>query len=1017
MPNPARKNRSSYPALFAYLLAAGLLVSCALAADDPPLPAGVVATLKGHTEVVYAIAFSPDGKSVLTGSFDKTLKLWDSTTGKEVKTFGGPTGHQNLVLAVAFSPDGRILASGASDNTAKLWDSPVSLPVREFVHAEAVNGLALSADGTKLAGAGKDGSVKLWNPTDGKLLFNLTGHTGPVTSVSFSANGQMIASSGSDKTVRFWNPANGQAIATLGAHATSINAVLIHPNNVVACSAGDDGTVKFWQLPVPAPRALPPHADAVTVVTLNGDGSQVVTASADKTVRISNASNGQQIRQFTGPTAAVASVALSFNQATLAAGTADGKLFVWNAGDAKVLNQNPVHSGPVTGVTFNPQNTQILTVGGDGLLKIWAWPPVKKPNQAVDLPVKTWEAHAGGVSGGIAIHNSGAQALSGGADKTVKLWDLASGKVLRTFGPMTDPISAVTFNRDYTQVGAAAGQTVKVWNAADAKELLTLTHPAAVASLSFSVDKTKIATGAADNLVRVWDAATGKELQFFSHGGPVRSVVFQPNNTSVVAGSTDKTTAIHSLSIVRMVAASTAPIHGLALTPAGSHLLTASADKTVKLWNIGNGANERTFVGAEGAVHCVAVSKNGLLVAAGGADKAVRVYTFADAKQQGVFKATGVVKSLAFSPNNQTLAAACEDKSLITWNVLFQPGQPVPADFGKPGQAFAHGGAATDVIFTADSTSLYSSGLDKTIKSWKLASDAPIKSFQHNNLVDAVAFHPTGTQLATGSHDGTVRIWDVVKGQPIRQINAHTTPTPSPVYCVAWSPDGKQVVSGSLDRTLKLWDAAAGTLVREFKAYNEKSVPLPASGASLAALAAPPSKSTPLSVAAVLLTGKVKDVAQGHRDGVFCVAFSPDGKAIVSGSSDRTIKIWNVADGSVARECINPSLQAVAAAGAAPVPPQAHPGWVYQLRFTPDGKSLVSVGNAPRNQGYLAVWNFADGKMLHGEELPLGALYSVAVSPDGKLLALACGPRGRQFQEVDCYLLKMPELDKRQAAK
>jgi WD40 repeat protein len=460
-----------------------------------------------------------------------------------------------------------------------------------------------------------------------------------------------------------------------------------------------------------------------------------------------------------------------------------------------------------------------------------------------------------------------------------------------------------------------------------------------------------------------------------------------------------------------------APIHGLAIIPAGSHLLTASADKTVKLWNINNGANERTFVGAEGAVHAVAVSKNGLLVAAGGADKTVRMYTFADAKQQGVFKAPGVVKSLAFSPNNQTLAAACDDKSLLTWNVLFQPGQPAPADFGKPGQAYAHSGAATSVVFTADSTTLYSGGLDKTIKSWKLASDAPIKNLPHNNLVDAVAFHPTGTQLATGSHDGTVRIWDVAKGQPIRQINAHTTPTPSPVYCVAWSPDGKQVISGSLDRTLKLWDAAAGTLVREFKAYNEKKVPLPAFAAGSTAYVAPPSRTTPLSLAVTLLAGGAKEVPQGHRDGVFCVAFSPDGKAIVSGSSDRTIKIWNVADGSVIRECVNPTLKAATDAGAALAPPQAHPGWIYNLRFTPDGKSLVSVGNAPRNQGYLAVWNFADGKMLHGEELSLGAIYSVAVSPDGKTLALACGPRGRQYQEVDCYLLKMPELDKRQAAK
>src|SRR5436853_6539433 len=97
------------------------------AADEPATPPGVVATLKGHTEIVYAVAFSPDGKYVVTGSFDKTLKLWETATGKEIKTFGGATGHQNLVLSVAWSPNGRILASGSSDNTAKLWATPAAL--------------------------------------------------------------------------------------------------------------------------------------------------------------------------------------------------------------------------------------------------------------------------------------------------------------------------------------------------------------------------------------------------------------------------------------------------------------------------------------------------------------------------------------------------------------------------------------------------------------------------------------------------------------------------------------------------------------------------------------------------------------------------------------------------------------------------------------------------------------------------------------------------------------------------
>src|SRR5262249_39774765 len=143
---------------------------------------------------------------------------------------------------------------------------------------------------------------------------------------------------------------------------------------------------------------------------------------------------------------------------------------------------------------------------------------------------------------------------------------------------------------------------------------------------------------------------------------------------------------------------------------------------------------------------------------------------------------------------------------------------------------------------------------------------------------------------------------------------------------------------------------------------------------------------------------------------------SADGKLLISGGSDRSLKIWNVADGTVVRECVNPNIKA-ADGGPAPVPPAAHPGWIYSLRLSPDGQHIVTAGNAPRNQGYLAVWALEDGKMLYGEELPLGAIYAVAVSPDGKFLALGCGPRGKQFQDVNSYIMKMPDLETRRAAK
>ena len=136
---------------------------------------------------------------------------------------------------------------------------------------------------------------------------------------------------------------------------------------------------------------------------------------------------------------------------------------------------------------------------------------------------------------------------------------------------------------------------------------------------------------------------------------------------------------------------------------------------------------------------------------------------------------------------------------------------------------------------------------------------------------------------------------------------------------------------------------------------------------------------------------------------------------VTSGSSDRTIKLWNTSDGTVIRDFVLPSSQpAVTTVATTPFAyPFAHPGWVYSVHFTNDGKFLVSAGNAPENRGFLAVWGVADGKLQFGQEFPLGPFFSVAVSPDGKLMALACGPRNRQSPEANAYVLKMPELDKK----
>ena len=360
------------------------------------------------------------------------------------------------------------------------------------------------------------------------------------------------------------------------------------------------------------------------------------------------------------------------------------------------------------------------------------------------------------------------------------------------------------------------------------------------------------------------------------------------------------------------------------------------------------------FKGHTETVYAAAISADGKIAATGSFDKSVKVWDPATGKDirqlAGKNGHTNQILSLAFSPDGAVLASGGSDNSAKLWDVKTAP---------KAGET------------------------DPT----------PTKSLAHPNLVDAVAFDKTGTQLATACHDGILRIWDVAKGTATKTINAHTLPVVSPIYTVAWSPDAKLLATGSYDHSIKFWDAAAGTLIREIQPGTDRQPPdpkfAPFAGALIGSLGsgwlnAPPSR--------------------GHRDQVFSVSFDKTGKYLVSGSSDRTVKVWDVATGDLVREFANPKLKSPAVG----FPTPSHPGFVHTVRFLPDGTKVLSAGSAPRGQGYLAIWSVADGKLLSGFDLPYGPVYAAELAPDGSVL-LGCGPKDRTHPEADAILLPLPK--------
>jgi WD40 repeat protein len=289
--------------------------------------------LKGHRGQVRGVAFSPDGKTIASASADKTVKLWNVATHKEI--IPPLQGHRDQVWGVAFSPDGKTIASASDDKTVKLWDAATHLEITSPLqgHRYWVNSVAFSPDGKMLASGGADKTVKLWDVATRKEIIPLEGHRDQVNSVAFSPDGKTIASASFDRTVKLWDVAtHKEIIPPLKGHRDQVWGVAFSPDGKTIASASADKTVKLWNAATHE-EIIPPfkgHRDQVRGVTFSPDGKTIASASADKTVKLWNAATHEEITTLIGDSDQFNSVAFSPDGKMLASGSANKTVKLWN---------------------------------------------------------------------------------------------------------------------------------------------------------------------------------------------------------------------------------------------------------------------------------------------------------------------------------------------------------------------------------------------------------------------------------------------------------------------------------------------------------------------------------------------------------------------------------------------------------------------------------------------------------------------------------------------------------------
>jgi WD40 repeat protein len=604
-----------------------------------------------HSLGIKSAAVSRDGKRLVSGGRDNTVKLWDAATGRLLRTFEG---HSDYVTSVAFSPDGARLLSGSDDKTLKLWDAASGQLIRSWeAQLHDVTAVAFAPDGRYLLSAGSgdmDSSVKLWDAQSGQLVrmfgayatYELEGtkwhgsvqgrHTNSVNSVAFSTDGTRLVSGSDDKTVKLWDVSSGQLIRTLEGHSSRVRSVAYSPDGSRVLSGGTrDGELRLWDAATGQPIHVFKVADWTSSVAFSPDGTRLLSGGPNG-ARLWDAASGGLLHTFRGHELPVEVVAFLPNGKHLITG-GDPALKLWDAASGQLLRTFAGASRSVRSVAFSPDGTRLLSGGDDHTLKLW--------DAASGRLVRTFVGHANWLLS-VAFSPDGTRLLSGSEDRTLNVWDAASGQVIDTLSHPS-PIQSVAISPDGTRLLSASGKTINLWNAASGQLVRTFeAHPGLVSSVSsaaFSPDGTRLLTGgnilisgtSGDQTLKLWDTSTGQLVRALAAlPDSVTAVAFSPDGAHLLSGGRKlKLWDAASGQVLRSFAGHSGPIDAVTFSPDGLRLLSGSWDKTLKLWDAASGQMIRTFAGHSGWVNSVAFSPDGTRVLSGSNDSTARVWSTA----------------------------------------------------------------------------------------------------------------------------------------------------------------------------------------------------------------------------------------------------------------------------------------------------------------------------------------------------------------------------------------------------
>lgn len=585
----------------------------------------------GHTDLLWSVDFSPDGKKMVTTSNDGTARLWDVATGKELSRFA-PSAR--IFTTAGFLPDGRSIVVGGPGDTLWLWDTETNREVRQYKGlAGGAWGLDVSTDG-KFVVTADDKGAKLFDLQTGELLrdFEQSVVASPAT---ISPDGQLVATANGDKTARILDVATGKELRRINA---SVPWVAFSPDGKLLFS-GSGSIGQLWDVQTGEEKQrFVGHTKEIIVGVFSPDGKYLATVSSDKTARLWDITTGQTIQEFVGHTGTIFDVKFSPDGRYLLTAGSDRTARLWDI-QAQTEPQriktfgsgNELDSSGASGAVSLSPDRQFMISYSDAVgenrgkeLSIWNIRTGELHRLVVETTVCTCTISD------FAFSPDNRMLLGGGDDGVLWLWDAQSGELLAQFKGHRAAARAVAFSQDGRRLlSASDDKTARLWDTSSGKQLLEFNgHSEPVHAAVFSPDEKFILTGSDAKTARLWDAETGKELrQFIGHTAPVRAVAFSPNGKTIVTGGDDQTVRLWEAQTgkeLRQLIGHTAQVSQVAFSPDGQSVLTGSVDQTARLWNMQTGEIVRELVGHVSAVLYSQFSEDGRTILTGDSQNAYR---------------------------------------------------------------------------------------------------------------------------------------------------------------------------------------------------------------------------------------------------------------------------------------------------------------------------------------------------------------------------------------------------------